>query len=175
MRDGRPRKTIVREVFEVSVRNFARHRMTTYAAALAYRALFGLLPLVFLVVALLVLLCFDAFFNVLIEEVESTPQQETPEPLHNVVERLVEQVARQASGGLVSLGAVVGLWSVYALARTLVEALNAAHGVQETRPGWKRVLISLAFGPFLAFVVIAATGLMSIGPRLIGSLIEPKA
>ncbi|MGB3681702.1 MAG: hypothetical protein WA990_04380 [Rubrobacteraceae bacterium] len=40
-------------IVETVVRNFFRHRMTTYAAALAYRALFGLLPLVFLVVALL--------------------------------------------------------------------------------------------------------------------------
>lgn len=157
--------------------------MITYAAALAYRSLFGILPLVFLVFVLVGLLRFDAFFQALIEEAQSSPPHEAPEPLTPAVERgreqaepverLVEQARNQASGGLVSLGAVAGLWSVYALARTLVEALNAAHEVRETRPGWKRALISLAFGPFLAVAAIAATGLMLVGPRLIEGLIDP--
>lgn len=58
----------VLRIAETAIHNFFRHRMTTYAAALAYRALFGLLPLVFLVVALLGLLRLDAFFDVLTRE-----------------------------------------------------------------------------------------------------------
>lgn len=157
--------------------------MTTYAAALAYRGLFGLLPFVFLVVVLVGLLRFDALFQMLIEEAHSSRPQETPDLLTPAIERgrqqaepierLVEQAREQASSSLVSLGAMAGLWSVYALARTLVEALNAAHEVQETRPGWKRHLVSLALGPFLAVVVILATGLMLIGPELIERLTDP--
>lgn len=157
--------------------------MSTYAAALAYRGLFGLLPFVFLVVVLLGLLRFDALFQMLLEEAQSSRPQETPDLLTPAIERgrqqaepierLVEQARDQASSGLVSLGAIAGLWSVYALARTLIEALNAAHEVQETRPGWKRHLVSLALGPFLALLVISATGLMLIGPELIGRLTDP--
>ena len=41
------------ELGERSIRKFFEHRMTTYAAALAYRGLFGLFPFVLLVVVLL--------------------------------------------------------------------------------------------------------------------------
>jgi uncharacterized BrkB/YihY/UPF0761 family membrane protein len=42
----------VLELGERSVRNFFEHRMTTYAAALAYRGLFGLFPFVLILVVL---------------------------------------------------------------------------------------------------------------------------
>ena len=55
------------ELGERSVRNFLTHRMTTYAAALAYRGLFGLFPFVLLVVVLLGLLQVDGFFQRMLE------------------------------------------------------------------------------------------------------------
>jgi membrane protein len=167
---------VVLELGESSVRSFFAHRMTTYAELLAYRALFGLLPFVLLVVALLAVLRFDAFFERLIEEAESAPPQSIPEPLEPVVEQgreqaeplseLVEQARGQAGGGLLSFGIVVSLWSVSAVTWTLTEALNAAYEVAETRSGRKRFAFSMVFGPLLALAAVVATGLMLIGPRV---------
>jgi membrane protein len=61
---------------------------------------------------------------------------------------------------------LVSLYSVYTLARTLVEALNAAYEVGETRPAWKRLLLLVAFGPVLAAATITAIGAVLIGSRL---------
>jgi len=64
------------------------------------------------------------------------------------------------------------LWSVSAVARTLTEALNVAFQVAETRRWWKLLVLSLAFGPVLAFVIIVSIALMLIGPQLVGSIAE---
>jgi membrane protein len=163
------------EIGERSVRNFFKHRMTTYAAALAYRALFGLVPFILLVVALLAVLRFDGFFERLIEQAEAGPPQ-LPTPLEPAIEQgrgqaeplasLIEQASEQAGGGLLSFGVAVSLYSVYVVAGTLAEALDAAYEAAESRPGWQRSVLTVVLGPALALLVIAAMGLMLIGPRL---------
>jgi membrane protein len=78
-----------------------------------------------------------------------------------------EQAQEQARSELLFFGAAVALWSVSALARTLIEAFNTAYEVPERRPGWKRVALSVAFGPVLALMAIVSLGLMLVGPRLV--------
>ena len=56
----------------------------------------------------------------------------------------------------------VALWSVSAVARTLTEAFNVAYQVVETRSWWKQLVLSLAFGPVLALVVIVSVALMLV-------------
>jgi membrane protein len=152
------------ELGERSVRNFFTHRMTNYAAALAYRGLFGLFPFALLVVALLGVLDLDGFLERSLERVGSELPQGDSGVLINIVE-----AAREQAGGLLSFGVVVSLYSVYTLARTLVDALNAVYEVGETRPAWKRLLLLITFGPALAAATIAAVGAM-----LIGSLVAER-
>jgi membrane protein len=170
------------ELGERSVRNFFTHRMTTFAAALAYRGLFGLFPFVLILVVLAGALGFTDFFDRYIEQSRSEPTQHVPQQLEPVVERgreqiqplksMITQAEEQASGELLFFGVGVALWSISSLARTLTEALNAAYEVTETRPARKRYALSLAFGPVLALLVIVSVGLMLIGPRLVERLAE---
>jgi membrane protein len=146
---------------ERSVRNFLAHRMTTHAAALAYRGLFGLFPLALLVFVQLGVLDLGGLYERSLDPVAS----ELPQGESGLI-AIIESARKQAGSGLLSFGVAVSLYSVYALARTLVEALNAAYEVGETRPAWKRLLLLVAFGPALAVVTIAAVGAMLIGSRL---------
>jgi membrane protein len=179
MRVLTPEGTGIIELGVRSIRTFFRHRMTTYAAALAYRGLFGLFPFVLILVVLVSVFGLPDFFDRLIS---SGPSQEVPQRLEPVVEkgreqvqplrRMIEQAQEQAGGELLFFGLAVALWSVSALARTLIEAFNTVYEVSESRPGWKRVALSVAFGPFLALMVIVAVGLMLIGPRLAEQVAE---
>lgn len=167
---------MVLELGERSVRNFFAHRMTTYAAALAYRALFGLFPFVLLVITLLAVFRVDGFFEWLVEQAESDPSRQVQGPLEPAIEQgqegtaflagLVEQAQEQAGSGLLSFGFAVSLYSVYVVAKTLMQALDAAYGVAGSRPGWKRSALLVVLGPALASMVIVAIGLMLIGPEL---------
>jgi membrane protein len=156
--------------------------MSTYAAALAYRGLFGLFPFVLILVVLAGALGLPDFFDWLIEQAHSRSSQQVPQRLEPVVEqsreqihplqRMIEQARKQAGGELLFFGVAVALWSTSALARTLTEAFNAAYEIAETRPGWKRFALSLAFGPVLAIMVIVSVGLMLVGPRLVEGIAE---
>lgn len=152
----------VLEVGESAVCKFLAHRMTTQAAALAYRALFGFFPLALLVVVLLGFLDLDDFFQAALEK--TGPEQ--PRGIAKDFAPMIEAAREQATSGLLSFGVAVSLYSVYALARTLVEALNAVYEVTETRPRWKRLGLLIAFGPALVVATIAATGSMLVGSRL---------
>jgi membrane protein len=157
-----------------SVRSFFEHRMPTYAEQLSYRGIFGFFPFVILVFALLALLRIDVVFDRLIEAAMGVPPQQIPEPLEPAAEEgrnqaafllpMIQQAREQAGGGLLSFGLVISLWSVAAVTFTLMEALNAAYGAEETRSRRKRFAFALAFGPFLALAFIVACGLMLIGP-----------
>src|ERR671917_521195 len=164
------------ELGERSIRKFFEHRMTTYAAALAYRGLFGLFPFVLILVVLAGLLGFADFFDRLVNQTGSVPTQQVPQQLGPAVERgreqlqplerMIEQAQKQAGGELLLFGVAIALWSTSALARTLTEAFNAAYEIAETRPGGKLFALRWAFGPILALVVIVSIGLMLIGRRL---------
>ncbi|HEX6709944.1 MAG TPA: YihY/virulence factor BrkB family protein [Rubrobacter sp.] len=156
------------------LRKFFEHRMTTYAAALAYRGLFGLFPFILIIAVLVGVFGLPDFFDRLIS---SGSSGQVPEPLEPVVEqgreqvqplrRMIVQAQEQAGGELFIFGLSVALWSVSGLARTLIEAFNTAYEVTESRRGWKRAALSLAFGPVLALMAIVSVGLMLIGPRLV--------
>jgi len=170
------------ELGERSIRKFFEHRMKTYAAALAYRGLFGLFPFVLILVVLAGLLGFADFFDRLVNQTGSEPTQQVPQQLEPAVERgreqiqplerMIEQAQKQAGGELLLFGVAIALWSTSALARTLTEAFNAAYEIAETRPGWQRFALRWAFGPILALVVIVSVGLMLIGPRLLEHIAE---
>ena len=164
---------------ERSIRKFFEHHMTTYAAALAYRGLFGLFPF-----ALILVLLVSVFGLPDILERLPSPgaYEQVPEQLEPVVEqgkeqiqplqRMIEQAQEQAGGELLFFGLAVALWSVSSLARTLIEAFNTAYEVTESRAGWKRVTLSVAFGPVLALMAILSVVLMLIGPQLVERIAE---
>lgn len=168
------------ELGERVVRKFFEHRMTTYAAALAYRGLFGLFPFILILVVLAGALGLSDFIDGTFEQVQS--KQQVPQQLEPVVqqgreqiqplERMIEQAQREAGGELLIFGVGVALWSTSALARTLIEAFNSAYETRERRPGWKRSALTWTFGPVLAIIVIFAVGLMLVGPRLVERVAE---
>jgi membrane protein len=62
---------------------------------------------------------------------------------------------------------IIAVWSVSGGVRSLTKALNTIHGVGESRPAWKRVVLQAFFALGLAVTIILATALLLIGPRLV--------
>jgi membrane protein len=159
-----PRGPELLEVSTRSIEGFFKDDMPTYAAALAYRMLFALFPLFAFLVALLGFLGINSFFGWLIDQSYSTLQGQYA----GLGEQLVRQIQDQAQGGgLLSSVVVIALWSVSAAVRSLTKSLNAAYGVEESRPAWKRVAIQLFFALGLPITIILASALLLIGPRVV--------
>ena len=174
-----PRSRVAR-VVESVVRlfgNYSEHRMGTYAAALAYRGLFGLFPFVLILVALASVLVPPGWLDGIVEEIKSRTSQQVPEQLAPVVEQgkeqiqpleaMVDQAQKQVGGELLLVGVGVALWTISALASTLADACDTAYGVPVTRRGWRKMALSLASGPLFALAVMVAVGLMLIGPQVV--------
>jgi membrane protein len=177
MRASTPQRTGIIEVGKRSIRKFFEQPMSTYAAALAYRGLFGLFPFVLILVVLASALGLADFLKGAIDQASAESSQHVPKQLEPMIERgkeqiqplqrMVEQAQKQAGDDLLLFGIALALWSISALAGTLTEAFNAVYVVRETRRWWKVSALSLAFGPVLALMVIVSVMLMLIGPDLV--------
>jgi membrane protein len=149
------------EVSKGSVRSFLEHDMPTYAAALAYRALFALFPFFAFLMALLGFLEITSVFEWMIDQTRSTLQEQYA----RTGEWLIRQGLYQAQGGeLLSSIIVLAIWSVSGGVRSLTKALNTVHGVVESRPAWKRLVLQAFFAVCLAVTLIIAISLLLIGP-----------
>src|ERR671911_3055110 len=174
-------KSEIIDLGERSIRNFFfEHPMATYAAALAYRGLFGLFPFVLILVVLVGALGFPDFFDRAMDQARAQSARYVPQQLEPVVEPareqvkplvgMIERAEEQAGGKLLFFGVAVALWSVSAVAPTLHPDFYICSQNAETRRWWKQLLLSLAFGPIFALVVIVSVALMLVGPQLVGSI-----
>ena len=162
-------------LFKVSKRAsrkyFKHDNMSSHAAALAYRALFALVPFLALLVALAWFLGIgDFFIQWLSDQTSSALLGQTAE----LVEGWIKQSQFQTQSERLSIGIVtigIAIWSVSSGVRTLTKALNVVHEVEESRPGWKRYGLSFFYALGLAIMVILATALLLIGPRVVERIV----
>ncbi len=146
-----------------AVKEFLDDDMTTYAAALAYHSLFALFPFLIFLLGLLSVLHVPDFFTWLLQQARTA----FPADAYQRITEAVTQVQAQSRGGLLSVGILTALWAASSGMRALMNALNTAYDVEETRPTWQRYLFSLLYTVGLAILLIAASGLMLVGPQAI--------
>jgi membrane protein len=165
---------LLMEVSKRSITKFLRHYMSSWAAALAYHALFAIVPFLALLVVLLWLLGIGNFFiEGLTDQTSSAALQG---PTAEAVEQWIgiEQSEYQTLGGWISFAIIsisIAVWSVSDGIRTLTRALNTAYEVEETRPSWKRYGVSFFYALGLAVMVILGSALLLIGPELVGRVV----
>jgi len=156
------------EVSKRSIRKYLKYDdMSSYAAALAYRVLFAIVPFLALLVVLMWFLGIGSFF---IEWLSDQTSSALQGQIAVVVGQWIKQSQYQTQGGWLSIGIVsisLAVWSVSSGIRTLTKALNAAYAVEENRPGWKRYGVSFFYALGLAIMVILASALLLIGPKLV--------
>ena len=152
----------VRDVLKKSLKEFLEHDMTTYAAALAYQVLFSIFPFIVFLVSLLGFLHMPQFFTWLQEQAQVFIPGEAMQQVNQVIEQL-----QQPQSGLLSIGAVAALWAASAAVRSLMNALNVAYGVKESRPAWKLYSLSVLYTVGIAAMLILAAALLLIGPQAI--------
>lgn len=149
-----------------SGKKFLDDDMAAYAAALAYHTLLAIFPFTIFLLTLLGFLDISRFFDWLLEQARLA----LPTQAASQVEAVLGEIRDEGRGGLLSFGLAASLWAASSGARSVIRALNAAYGVDESRPVWQRYLLSIAYTVGLAALLIAAAALMMIGPRAMGWL-----
>lgn len=148
-----------------AAKNFVRNDMATYASALAYQLLFSLFPFFIFLIALIGTLKLPDFMAWLRQQAAMLLPQQAMGPLNQVLDQL-----QQPPGGLMSVGAIIALWTASAGVRATMNAFNVAYGIRETRPVWLLYPLSVLYTLAVAALLIASAALLLIGPTAIAWL-----
>jgi len=151
-----------------SIKKFSTDDMLVYAAAVSYQVFFSLFPFIIFLLALLGFLHLKPVFDFLLQQSKTV----MPQSAFSMLQSITQQVQSQASGGVMSFGAIVALWSASSAVRMAMHALNVAYDVDD-RPVWKKFPLSILYTLVLATLLIVAAGLMFMGPKLVEPLLQP--
>jgi membrane protein len=128
------------------------------AAAMAFYFLFSLFPLLLFLTALLGI--FSQRGTELRDDMLSYLSRVAPVSASALIYETVDEIGKASSGGKLSFGFLLALWTASSGVVAIIEALNAAYDVKESRPWWKERL--LAIGLMLAIAVLVVTALLLV-------------
>jgi len=92
-------------------------------------------------------------------------QQVMPQQVYELIETYTEDIisGREKSPGLLSFGILFTLWSASGAFAALINALNRAYDVQETRPFWKVRGIAILMTLGLSVLILVGVLLLVVG------------
>ena len=132
------------------------------AAELSYYFAFALLPTLLFLTALLGLLPVPD----LMPQLMGYADRVLPGDAASLIKKTLAQVVRGASGGLVSVGALVALVGASSGMLSIMKALNAAYGITDHRTWWRKRLIAIALTLVFSLFTLTALLLLVFGGRL---------
>jgi membrane protein len=146
----------------------------TIAAAMAYYFFFSLFPLVLFVLALVSLAPVRGVEDWLL----ARAAEWVPGEAYVLLERVVRSLLERPRSGLVSLGAVLALWTASSAFVSVMDGLNRAYRVPEYRSWWRVRLQAMGLTIALSVLLITTFVLTVFGGHLaalIGRLLSPAA
>jgi len=132
------------------------------AAQQAYYFFFALFP------ALLFVIGIASFFPLqsLTGDVVNMLGRVAPQMVTQIIVQAMNSLGQQNSGGVLTLGFLITVWSTSGAMTAIITTLNAAYDVTESRPWWKTRLIAIGLTVGIAVFVIASMFLVIAGPTL---------
>lgn len=139
-----------------------KDEITDRAAALGYYFLFALFPALLFLTSLLGMLPLTG----LMERLIAYADRALPGDAGRIVGQTLAEIQAGARGGLLSFGVLAALWAGSNGMASVMTALNAAYGVDDARPWWKRRLLSIVLTFGFALFIVAALVLVVFGPQI---------
>jgi len=94
-----------------------------------------------------------------------------PEALQIITDQIVK-ISNQKNGGLLSLGMLLAVSSSSAAMTAIIDTLNHAYGIAESRPWWKVRVMAVALTMAVSVFILASFALILTGPTLATRLAE---
>ena len=162
MAPGAPMSTLklLKATVRNTLRDIGRNHTMAFAAALSYYFVLSLFPALILLAALLVLLPIPNLFPQILNLVSHV----VPPDVMGLVRHISASVVSPNSGTLFSFGVLGVAWSATTGFAALVEALNVAYDVPESRPYWKVRGVALLMALGIGGLLLVALALQIVGP-----------
>jgi membrane protein len=145
-----------RGVVDVWVDVFREHNLLTYASAMAFQGLVALVPLTLLGFGIMGATGHEGLWQ---DRMAPAVQSRLAEQTFIAIDYAVERILQSPSGGLIAFGVVLTVWEISGSVRTVMGALNAVHGRDETRPWWLRFPLSMALAVVVGACLLGAIAL----------------
>ncbi|HEX2722489.1 MAG TPA: YihY/virulence factor BrkB family protein [Gemmatimonadaceae bacterium] len=152
-------------LLKATVREAWKDNLLGLSAQAAYSFFFSLFPILLFLAPLFSLIGNkQEVVNRILTRISVALPAEAYTMLRNVVK---DVVFSQNAPGLISIGILLAAFSGSAVIDTLMGALNAAYGVHDPRPWWRKRFIAIGFTAAAGIVVSFATIVMVAGEGLV--------
>ena len=94
-------------------------------------------------------------------------RQVMPYSAYNLVQTTIKEVTENSSGGKLTIGFFIALWSASAGVDSIRVALNSVYSLRETRDWWKTKLLSLGFTVIITILVSLALAIVFYGWKFV--------
>jgi membrane protein len=149
---------------KATVQEFQRDDALGIAAQLAYYLILALFPFILVLVSLLGTFGSEE----LASEVLGYFQQVMPEQAYEIIRTFTENIisGEAEAPGLFTFGILFTIWAASGAFAALINALNRAYDVEETRPFWKVRGIAILMTLGLSVLVLIGVLLLVLGPQI---------
>jgi len=173
---------------ELAVRTWRaidKHETIDRAATIAFYAMLAFVPLLSLALALSGAVAFYAMLSFvpmlgfalalgsqagLTTHIESLSADLLPPAAQTIVTDQISKINQDRPVGLLSLSALLLLWSASSLFVAIMDATNAAYEVRDTRPWWKARLMAIVLTVVEAALLLGASASITAWPAVAGWL-----
>ena len=151
-----------REILRRTIRDTMEDDALGLAAQLSYYFFLSLFP------ALLCLIALASFFPLqnLIDEATTLLQPFAPAQVIEIIRQQMAAIANSDDSALIGFGLIGALWSSSAAMGAVVNAMNRAYDIEESRPWWRVRVIAILLTIGLAVFILIALTLVLAGPQL---------
>jgi membrane protein len=132
------------------------------AAQLAYYFFLALFPALLFFVALISFIPVEG----LLKAITDMLGRVAPTEVLTLVQDQIVKIAQNKDGGLLTLGMIGTIWSTSSGVNAIIDTLNQAYDIQESRPFWKVKAIALTLTIALALFIVVSFALVLVGPTL---------
>lgn len=134
------------------------------AAQLSYFFVFSLFPLLFFLASLLGY--FTQTGPELRESLLHYLSTVVPRKASALIRDTLEEITLASSGGKISFGLVLTVWTASFGVGAIISTLNAAYGVKESRPWWKVQAVAVGLTAAIALLIITSLALVLYGGQI---------
>ena len=149
------------EVLKKAYADIVNNHTMAMAAGLSYYFVLSLFPLLILAATILGFIPRADLFD----RVVGAMSRVVPPDSMGVVRGVLKDVLTANKAGVLTFGIVGTLWAAVGAFASLMEALNVAYDVPETRPFWKARLIAFGLMIVMGGLLIGGVALMFVGPQ----------
>jgi membrane protein len=138
------------------------------AGELAYFFFLALFP------ALLFFVALASFFPIdrLTDQVVGTLARFAPPDVLRLIRDQLLQISKQNNGGLLTLGFVGTVWSASSGMSSVIDTLNQAYHVRDSRSWWRVRLVAILLTTVLAAFILVSFALVMVGPTVADKLAQ---